>query len=357
LKQNNQTKMPPVSWIATIISLFLVFIVGLNLGLHGIISIHGTQQQPKTQSDTKLYEDSSLTNIERTPVIQEQRPQSVESTVILNLPIINEGKSTPVAKSSTESIFKLVDKEQQLKYHEKVMNREETLSVQFQKMEESLLKNSKTPIDISSSLKTKYQHTPIVLLTCNRPALLRETLTSLLKVQGVLKDQILIVQDGNMQEVATVVKESNLALLQNLSGLRLRGGAGSDGASRIAQHYKYALSAAFDRFPQASALIIVEDDLLFAPDFYYYLTAMAPIIDLDPSTFVISAWNDNGFKGKVHDLYAIRRTEFFPGLGWILSRRLYKQELEPKWPREHWDHWLRSPETHQNRECIYPQVK
>ena len=37
-----------------------------------------------------------------------------------------------------------------------------------------------------------------------------------------------------------------------------------------------------------------------------------------------------------------RRTEFFPGLGWLLPRRLYLGELEAKWPTAHWDHWLRS---------------
>lgn len=77
---------------------------------------------------------------------------------------------------------------------------------------------------------------------------------------------------------------------------------------------------------------------------------------MDSTTFVVSAWNDNGFKGKVQDPYRLMRTEFFPGLGWLLPRKLYKGELEKKWPNEHWDHWLRSTPIHKNREIIYPQV-
>jgi alpha-1,3-mannosyl-glycoprotein beta-1,2-N-acetylglucosaminyltransferase len=68
----------------------------------------------------------------------------------------------------------------------------------------------------------------------------------------------------------------------------------------------------------------VEDDLLFSPDFYEYFNYVAPILDLDKSLFVISAWNDNGFKGKVEDSLALKRTEFFPGLGWLLPKTLYK---------------------------------
>jgi hypothetical protein len=344
-------KMPSISWIATVISLLLVFLVGLNLGLHGVISIHAKQEQSKA-SDFKLPEEEipPATNLETSQYPEPRKQPLQENKVRNNIKPFIPKTTPPVATTAVEP-----KKEEQLKYHEKVVIREETLDLKFKRLEDSILKASAV-VEIPSTAKDKYKQTPIVLLTCNRPSLLRETLDSLFKVHGVRKDHILVVQDGNMQEVASVVRDAGITLLQNLNGLRLRGGAGSDGASRIAQHYKFALSAAFDKFQDAAALIIVEDDLLFAPDFYEYLIGMAPVTDLDPTTFVISAWNDNGFKGKVQDPHAIRRTEFFPGLGWILPRKLYKQELERKWPKEHWDHWLRSPETHQNRECVYPQV-
>ena len=67
------------------------------------------------------------------------------------------------------------------------------------------------------------------------------------------------------------------------------------------------------------------------------------MLEKDPTVFIASAWSDNGFSGLVRDPNSLRRTEFFPGLGWLLSRQLYERELESAWPREHWDHWLRSP--------------
>ena len=40
----------------------------------------------------------------------------------------------------------------------------------------------------------------------------------------------------------------------------------------------------------------------------------------------------------------------------MLTRRLFKMELERKWPTEHWDHWLRQKKQHNDREVVYPQV-
>ena len=200
---------------------------------------------------------------------------------------------------------------------------------------------------------------PILLLTCNRPDQLEGTLKSLLAVRGVVKEKILVSQDGAMQAVADVVRKHGIKLIQNTDGIHLRGGAAVDGAERIARHYKYSLSAAFQTFStpvEAPAVIIVEDDLLFSPDFYEYLVSTAPVLEKDPTTFVVSAWNDNGFKGRVGDPYALKRTEYFPGLGWLLPRALYKKELEARWPTQHWDHWLRSAEVHGAREIVYPEV-
>lgn len=70
----------------------------------------------------------------------------------------------------------------------------------------------------------------------------------------------------------------------------------------------------------------------------------------------MSAWNDNGFKGLPLNSRELRRTSFFPGLGWMLTRNLWA-ELKPKWPKGFWDDWLRgrfakkkkiSPGAHSN---------
>lgn len=46
-------------------------------------------------------------------------------------------------------------------------------------------------------------------------------------------------------------------------------------------------------------MVIVEDDLLFSPDFLEYMEVNAPILERDPTTLVLSAWSDNGYRGRV----------------------------------------------------------
>ena len=54
-----------------------------------------------------------------------------------------------------------------------------------------------------------------MLLTCNRPKMLRSTLESLMKVRGVTKDMIYAVQDGQYGPVQKVIEEFGIKLKQS----------------------------------------------------------------------------------------------------------------------------------------------
>ena len=94
-------------------------------------------------------------------------------------------------------------------------------------------------------------------------------------------------------------------------------------------------------------VIIVEDDLEVAPDFYEYFEASLPILKADPTLWCVSAWNDNGKGGLIDqgtpDL--LYRTDFFGGLGWMLTKELWK-EIGAKWPNSYWDDWMTVSYTH-----------
>lgn len=49
------------------------------------------------------------------------------------------------------------------------------------------------------------------------------------------------------------------------------------------------------------------------------------------------------------------RTDFFPGLGWMLLKEMW-DELEVKWPSAFWDDWMRQPEQRKDRSCIRPEI-
>ena len=61
----------------------------------------------------------------------------------------------------------------------------------------------------------------------------------------------------------------------------------------------------------------------------------------------------------VREVRRLQRTSYFPGLGWLLTRDLFVNELEGVWPEigwAGWDHWLREPARSKGRDCVTPQI-
>jgi len=71
------------------------------------------------------------------------------------------------------------------------------------------------------------------------------------------------------------------------------------------------------------------------------LRPAAPLLYQDASLLAVSAFNDNGQPRYASDETVVHRSDFFPGLGWLLTRRLW-DELDAKWPEEKgcWDDWM-----------------
>lgn len=205
---------------------------------------------------------------------------------------------------------------------------------------------------------------PVVLLAHARPRRLNITLASLLHVRQVEADQVFVLQDGSDEEVSAVVRAAGMRLvpLPAAHGRRHapRGRSVDKTGGTIARAYHAALSLAFDQLTDDDAVVVVEDDLLFSPDLMDFFLAGYHVMRADTTIWCVSAWNDNGFRGLVGaDPHQLLRTGWFPGLGWLLTRKLYKRELEPAWPKEHWDHWMRSERvyrTSKGRECLYPSI-
>ncbi|XP_063631330.1 alpha-1,3-mannosyl-glycoprotein 2-beta-N-acetylglucosaminyltransferase-like [Cydia splendana] len=125
---------------------------------------------------------------------------------------------------------------------------------------------------------------------------------------------------------------------------------------KIARHFKFALNHVF-KILGHEAVIVVEDDLDISPDFYEYFRGTYPLLLKDSSIWCVSAWNDNG-KKEVVDLLQpelLHRTDFFPGLGWMLRADTWA-EFEPNWPKGFFDAWLRDAVNTRGRACIRPEI-
>jgi len=152
-------------------------------------------------------------------------------------------------------------------------------------------------------------------------------------------DQIIFIQQPDLSEPDVPPKEKKFR-----------------GYFKIARHYGWALNQTLTEMAYEQ-VVIVEDDLEISPDFFEYFTATLPILKADKSLWCVSAWNDNGKTGLINESSPelLYRTDFFPGLGWMLTKDLWR-EIMVKWPKSYWDDWMREPQHRKGRSCIRPEV-
>uniref|UniRef100_A0A3P9ABF5 Alpha-1,3-mannosyl-glycoprotein 2-beta-N-acetylglucosaminyltransferase n=1 Tax=Esox lucius TaxID=8010 RepID=A0A3P9ABF5_ESOLU len=202
---------------------------------------------------------------------------------------------------------------------------------------------------------------PVLVIACDRVTVKR-SLDKLIQYRPSAElYPIIVSQDCGHAETARVIGSYGSQVLHirqpDLSDIRVRPEHRKfQGYYKIARHYRWALNQVFTVLSY-STVVIVEDDLEVAPDFFEYFRALHPILTSDPTLWCVSAWNDNGREGLVDPgkpelLY---RTDFFPGLGWMLRKDVWA-ELEPKWPAAFWDDWMRHPEQRKERSCIRPEI-
>lgn len=201
---------------------------------------------------------------------------------------------------------------------------------------------------------------PVLVIACNRPSVSR-TLDQIIRYRtSEERFPIIVSQDCGHGPTADVIKSygNKVTHLQHpdLSDIPLqKKDQKFKGYYKIARHYKWALNQVFHKLNH-DVIIIIEDDLDLSPDFFEYMSALYPILREDPTLWCVSAWNDNGKEGLVmNDPELLYRTDFFPGLGWMLEKKIWL-ELEDKWPETFWDDWMRHPAQRQDRACIRPEI-
>ncbi|KAH7518248.1 hypothetical protein FEM48_Zijuj09G0151200 [Ziziphus jujuba var. spinosa] len=176
----------------------------------------------------------------------------------------------------------------------------------------------------------------VVIMACNRADYLERTIKSVLKYQKSVasKYPLFVSQDGSNPDVKSkALSYDQLTYMQHLDFELVKTEHPGEIIAyyKIARHYKWALDELFYKH-NFSRVIILEDDMEIAPDFFNYFEAAAALLDKDKSIMAVSSWNDNGQRQFVHDPYALYRSDFFPGLGWMLTRSIW-DELSPKWPK------------------------
>jgi alpha-1,3-mannosyl-glycoprotein beta-1,2-N-acetylglucosaminyltransferase len=223
-----------------------------------------------------------------------------------------------------------------------------------------------TPDEISKRRLEGMQDPALLLICFNRPKYLQRTIESLAKLKGLDAMSVYVSQDGNVDREVTRIAKAAVAsggiLAPPLSrtarhwqhprtspvfGTRQRGHAW------LSQHYKWAMEEVFLR--GHSHVVVVEDDMEFSPDFLFLFKSTAWLLEADESLMCVSSWNDYGFPPWKWRPEQLIRTSFFPGLGWMTSRRVWR-ELRRTFPDSNWDNVVRVQAISKGWECVVPEV-
>ena len=198
--------------------------------------------------------------------------------------------------------------------------------------------------------------TALVVICFNRPGYLKRTLDGVLKHYRPGVD-LFVSQDGQNSGVSAAIinfinrardlKSLNVEHLVHTNQIR------GNGYEKLAQHFGWVLKNMFDHRGY-DRVILLEDDMDIAVDFFDYFFTLSPLYDRDDTILAISAFNDNGFKSYVTNPKKIVRSDYFPGLGWMMNKRVWG-DLGPKWPTGYWDDWLREPPQRMNRVTLRPE--
>lgn len=195
----------------------------------------------------------------------------------------------------------------------------------------------------------------VVVFCFNRPEFLRRTLDAIKKYHPGTGLPVYVSQDGAFADVTEVIHSYGAFVHHWKHPPPPANVAQLNSYQAVSVHYGWALSKLFLEPEHFDGVIIVEDDLEIAPDFFDYLLAGYRVLEADPTIWCVSGWNDNGRADFIRDNAALFRSDFFPGLGWLLPRRVW-EEIGSRWPPGWWDDWMREPPQRKGRVCIRPEV-
>lgn len=222
----------------------------------------------------------------------------------------------------------------------------------------------RTPVQRTSREPLRPEDLLVVVLAHNRPDCLDKCMKKLAELEEVRNTRIAVSLDepGAYAAMEAIVQRYRADLRTEVwhkaAFVGRRGPVNSKTAvSKISEHFRFALEESFQR-KGFEFVVFLENDLFVAPDFLWLFRATAWLLQEDDSLFCVSAWNDNGMPNMVSNETRLFRTDYFPGLGWMIQNKTWhkiKQEW-PRFPSTGWDHWLRHGSGLYPRECIAPEV-
>ena len=209
-----------------------------------------------------------------------------------------------------------------------------------------------TDYDLSSQWR-------LMVVTHRRPELLFRCLRTVLACDGVERFDLAISLDA-IEEYATVIAGLNdivqeFPWLYRRVRLYVKPADHERNERAIASHVMFALDKLYEGSTKYGVLL--EEDLVVSLDFIQYMIMSVKVLESDNSLFCTSAWNDNGYLPFAANESKFMRTNGFPGMGWLTTRRTANM-VKGKLPffENNWDNWFAQVVQQNQMECIVPEV-
>nr|XP_027221137.1 protein O-linked-mannose beta-1,2-N-acetylglucosaminyltransferase 1-like [Penaeus vannamei] len=193
-------------------------------------------------------------------------------------------------------------------------------------------------------------HVPVVVTAGARHQYLYHTLNALLTAPGAQRNNVLVVLGDAPQPTTQLLRLINV----NFTKVPVHG----EGNLKLFRYYRSVFQLVARTFPDAPAVIFLDEDVEVSPDFFSYMSQTLWLLREDPTLYCINGFSATGFEGRAFDKSQVIRGSVQVEWGYAVSLDFVREALA-SWIDEvntlFYDFWLYT-NIRKDRECVFPEV-
>ena len=160
-----------------------------------------------------------------------------------------------------------------------------------------------------------YQSPVVIIPGLNHNALVKTMETTIMQ-PGVNLNNVIIAWDEKFPEHA------DLASLFGFKNMSL------PSSRSYSEQMMKAIQKVCMLYKNSKYVIVLEEELILAPDFLYFLSQLHPVLESDNSLLGVSAFNYYGFETTSSKHSVVYRVEDFPGLGFMMKMPVFLKAVK-----------------------------
>ncbi|ROT70495.1 Protein O-linked-mannose beta-1,2-N-acetylglucosaminyltransferase 1 [Penaeus vannamei] len=180
---------------------------------------------------------------------------------------------------------------------------------------------------------------------------LYHTLNALLTAPGAQRNNVLVVLGDAPQPTTQLLRLINV----NFTKVPVHG----EGNLKLFRYYRSVFQLVARTFPDAPAVIFLDEDVEVSPDFFSYMSQTLWLLREDPTLYCINGFSATGLKDRAFNPSRVLRGSVQVEWGFALTLSFIREVLSI-WPDKPsdiniYDYWIYIHARH-GRECVYPEM-